>query len=400
MERNKHSKDPILNNTEQVIGFGEEAVEDLDIFTLHLNDMGKFAIDQDANSRCARAIVDGQFSQLRLAKFRDEDVLTNEQDVFLKDFFEKPRIKRLKKGLVSKLNKVDVSDNMKASHEQFLEKVAAEARKTASEIVHLKKLSTSSRAQEAEVLVGAEVEKCKVAEDALDELVLRNMRLGVCVAKKQPRTFLSIEDRCQIAYEGLMIAATTYDPESGYRFSTYAIYWAKQKVRRAISDQESVIRIPVQVREQYRGSNKVIESKIQEFGRELTGSEVEDLLGNRVVNFRRAEISQSVASINKPVVLGEEGRISLENSLESDESAVEEEGINRAVNDEITHALYVLTPRERIVLEFRFGLLDGKERTLEQVGGELKITRERVRQIEFKAFAKLRKHFRSSGLHE
>ena len=278
-------------------------------------------------------------------------------------------------------NAISIDDPVK----MYLKEIGALPLLTSEEEIVL------AKTVEAGMRVDALPEEKEAAREAKKELADRNLRLVVSIAKKYLGRGLQFLDLIQEGNLGLLKAVDKFDYTKGYKFSTYATWWIRQAITRAIADQARNIRVPVHMVETINKLNRISRQLLQENGREATNEELAKAMGVSLAKVREVKkIAQDPISLETPI--GEKEDSHLGDFIEDHEAIAPDDAAGSILlREQIEELLTGLTERERQVLELRFGLKDGKTRTLEEVGKYFDVTRERIRQIEGKALSKLKK---------
>ncbi len=291
----------------------------------------------------------------------------------------------------SEVEKLSTTDNMEKLLEQGGVQIDDPVRMYLKEIGRVPLLSAEEEKELAERMAQGD-------EEAKNKLVEANLRLVVSIAKRYLGKGMFFLDLIQEGNIGLMKAVDKFDYEKGFKFSRYATWWIRQAITRAIADQARTIRIPVHMVETIHKVSRYSRQMLQELGREATAEEIGEKMGMSAEKVREImKIAQDPVSLETPI--GEEEDSHLGDFIPHDDAPQPSEIASATILREvIERELHTLTPREEHVIKLRFGLYDGRSRTLEEVGKEFDITRERIRQIEAKALRKLRHPSRARHL--
>jgi len=335
-----------------------------------------------------QALEERDYDMDEFDKFCEE---LEEDGVELPGNLSNAELAELEQEIQAEVSKFDNSANMERILEQEGVAIDDPVRQYLKEIGRIPLLDSESEKELAERMMNGD-------EEAKGLLVESNLRLVVSIAKKYLGRGMYFLDLIQEGNLGLMKAVDKFDYTKGYKFSTYATWWIRQAITRAIADQARTIRIPVHMVETIHKVTKYSRQMLQELGREPTAEEIGEKMGMSAEKVREImKIAQDPVSLETPI--GEEEDSHLGDFIPDDDTPSPAEATSTNIlREELEKQLHTLTPREEHVIKLRFGLYDGRSRTLEEVGKEFDITRERIRQIEAKALRKLRHPSRARHL--
>ena len=344
-----------------------------------------------SNSEVMAMLEDVEYESDQLEKLYD---VLEASGVDISSFMDAPDLEELKAE--EEVEAMETSQEM----EQMLqgEGMALEdhVRMYLKEIGKVPLLSGEEELRLAQVMIEGESEFER--EDAKQKLVEANLRLVVSIAKRYVGRGMFFLDLIQEGNLGLMKAVEKFDYNKGFKFSTYATWWIRQAITRAIADQARTIRIPVHMVETINKVLRVSRQLLQELGHEASAEEIAEVMNIPVEKVRETmKIAQEPVSLETPI--GEEEDSHLGDFIPDDDAPAPAEAASYTMlREQLEEVLHTLTPREMQVLKLRLGFDDGRSRTLEEVGKEFNITRERIRQIEAKALRKLRHPSRAKKL--
>ena len=353
-------------------------------------DVRDFGETSDTGNIDYKDVLDGMNDVDKIDEFFDDDADT---ELLLADEMPDGEMDKIE----SEVEKFADSEAMERLLEQEGLAIDDPVRMYLKEIGRVELLSQEEELELAKVMYD-ETLPDDVRKKAKDRLVEANLRLVVSIAKRYVGKGMFFLDLIQEGNLGLIKAVDKFDYEKGFKFSTYATWWIRQAINRAIADQARTIRIPVHMVETIHKVSRYQRQLLQEYGREPTADEIGEKMGMSSDKVREIlKIAQEPVSLETPI--GEEEDSHLGDFIPDDETPTPADAASATMRREvIERQLRTLTPREEHVIKLRFGLYDGRCRTLEEVGKEFRITRERIRQIEAKALRKLRHPSRARHL--
>ncbi|MEK7559540.1 MAG: sigma-70 family RNA polymerase sigma factor [Patescibacteria group bacterium] len=418
-ERSKAEKKTAARTIRTEMGDDDKTLPDS--IRYYLQEIAKYSLLKAKDEkRIGARIFSGQLATRALSVILRSGLLSGELESTATDFLDEPKIKNIGRlfetGNVAsdpqqpreEIEEDEIDDEIEEEEDKILkskEAVRAEiVRKYDGQLEKkirlIKDLALPAKREALETAVERYIFLSRQGAKSYDLLVNSNLKLVVSIAKKYMGQ-MPFEDLIAYGNPGLMIAAGKFDFRIGFKFSTYSTWWIRQNITRSIADFSRSIRVPVHAHEslgEYRRTNRRM---VQELGREPTVEEVLEEMGEVSPTLRQAIIADKVVSLNMEV--GEdrgEGATELGDFIEDPNANTEKKASQFAMREAVLKALDTLTPREQKILKLRYGLEDGRSRTLEEVGREFDVTRERIRQIEAKALRKLRHPSRSRKLRD
>ena len=373
-------KEEFFNSTEEIVeDHHSKNVEEL---IENGNGSGLFGDGLD------HALEEADFDMDKFGKIYEE---IGDSEVALSGNISDAELAEIEEEMQEEVSKLADSENMARVLEQEGVSIDDPVRQYLKEIGRIPLLDRDEERELAERMVNGD-------EEAKNKLVESNLRLVVSIAKKHLGRGMYFLDLIQEGNLGLMKAVEKFDYTREFKFSTYATWWIRQAITRAIADQARTIRIPVHMVETIHKVTKYSRQMLQELGREPTAEEIGEKIGMSADKVREIlKISQDPVSLETPI--GEEEDSHLGDFIPDDDTpAPQDAAASTILREVIERELHTLTQREEHVIKLRFGLYDGRTRTLEEVGKEFDITRERIRQIEAKALRKLRHPSRARHL--
>ena len=346
-------------------------------------------IESDEEAEETEGELEGAVSEEMLEKEMEEDeVDADEGDEILSD--DEKEVAAITDLSKMSIGEVKVNDSVK----MYLKEIGKVDLLKAPQETELAKKIVAGNAP------GASLDEQEEGQRAKDQLINANLRLVISIAKHYVGRGMHFLDLIQEGNMGLIKAVEKFDYTKGFKFSTYATWWIRQAITRAIADQARTIRIPVHMVETINKMTRVQRQLVQELGRDPTAEEISEKMEGALTPDRIREIQRiAMEPVSLETPIGEEDDSHLGDFIEDKDAQSPEEYTTKSLlKDELYAIMQDLTPRERRVLELRYGLIDNRPRTLEEVGREFGVTRERIRQIEAKAIRKLRHPTRAKKL--
>ena len=371
-------------------GSGDGARE-MSAVDIHFREIKKIPIAIEKHEIWGAQIFTGQLALFGLSEIANSNLVTTRQQEqiaqilesgrpkFLLDQFNSAVTERKKRIATGKARKADIEfvETSQRYKTWILSKLAAIAENDSRQVCE----------QQLQALIDTRIRRVTKGVEAYEKLVNSNLRLAATFSNGRWKNF-PFEDRLSFAEEGLMIVAARWDFRQGFRFATYAGWWIRQLIARGMVNSGSMIRVPLHLDEEIEGLIRRQQQMVQESGEEIDFEKLVEN-SNRRREIRQAIDAKTILSLNSPI--GSKQTTEL-GQLIADEKDDAGEAIKRMAQKQAVRSILAeLSPKERKVLTLRFGLEDGRERTLEEVGREFNVTRERIRQIEVRALKKLRK---------
>jgi len=395
-------------------GSEEQGSHDLDIFNLHLKEVHQIPMEVKNHWKWSAKILVSQMAAYTLPEILKRGNLTPQQESQILAILENPVVKIILELFQSRLNevlskkvlnnvieKIIKKQKLDNVNEFFINSVQNQANSIIDRLSSVRRIRDSEKKEsELQKLIDRQIYLVNEGVNARNKLTEANLRLVISIAKRYTWSGLTISDLEDYGCEGLMKAAVKFDWRTGNQFSTYATWWIRQSITRAITDYSDTIRLPVHMYERISKFKKEADELLQK------GEDIDmEKLANEIDpsgNLAKSLKTRSPVSLNLAVVPGQDSF--LEDFLEDVRSNMEEHSDRIGMREALMKALGTLTPREKRVLMLRYGLEDGRSMSLDHVAAYLikegfaKVTRERIRQIESGALRKLRRHSRAKKL--
>ena len=377
----KANKDILFSDLSEAVAHLDLTKEEMDTLVAYYTKLGIEVVSEDIEMSSLDDI------DLDPSTLKEEDLSLANDSLILDDDFDESMIEED----IDFIN--DVLNDAKLLQLNNDVKINDPVKKYLNEIIRVPLLGKDEEVELANRIAEGD-------ESAKEALITANLRLVFSVAKHYTGRGMQFLDLIQEGNLGLIKASEKFDPTKGFKFSTYATWWIRQAITRAIADQARTIRIPVHMVETINKMTRVQRTLVQEFGREPTAEEIAEVMGGGITPEKVREIQRiSLEPVSLETPIGEENDSHLGDFIEDKEAlSPSDYATHELLKDELYEVMKDLTDREERVLRLRYGLDDGRPRTLEEVGREFGVTRERIRQIEAKALRKLRHPTRAKRL--